>query len=227
MPSAPTETLLAGSADVAGPFVGAPVAMSNVDPWQGQVMPSLDTPLTVHPWCGQMAENALKSPAVGWVITTLRASKTLPPPTGMSAWAMAPPAAEAAPDAALATASPAPEPHAVRPAVPATATPATSRLSRRDQHEHAVAEASGAVVPGADLSVGCSVLIVVLAVIGGRGPGWSERLSPPFLCWTYVTFGQWPTVRTDRARPGSPQVTSQHHSAVNAGLSPEPVVTVC
>ena len=52
-------TLLVGSAFVAGPFVTAPVAMSKVEPWQGHLMPSLDTSLTVHPWCVQMAENAL------------------------------------------------------------------------------------------------------------------------------------------------------------------------
>ena len=38
MPSAPTETDLAGSGLVAGPLRTAPVAMSNWLPWHGHVM---------------------------------------------------------------------------------------------------------------------------------------------------------------------------------------------
>ena len=67
MPSAPTVTVLAGSADVAGPLLTSPVAMSNSLPWQAQLMvPSFDA-RTVQPWWVQTAEKALKSPAVGWV----------------------------------------------------------------------------------------------------------------------------------------------------------------
>ncbi len=128
--------------------------MSKVEPWHGQAMTPFETPLTVQPWWVHTAEKALKSPAVGWVMTTLSWSNTLPPPTGMSAAAMASLAAEAAPEAAepaaLDTASPALEPHAVSPAVPATATPATSRLSRRDQQAQDAAEASASVVAGAE-----------------------------------------------------------------------------
>jgi hypothetical protein len=42
---------------------------------------------TLQPWCVQIALNALKSPALGWVTTTAcpPASTILPPPTGMSA----------------------------------------------------------------------------------------------------------------------------------------------
>ncbi len=45
----------------------------------------------------QTAENALKLPALGWVTTTCWSGKTLPPPTGMEALAMA---CVTAPDAA-------------------------------------------------------------------------------------------------------------------------------
>ena len=39
---------------------------------------------TRQPWWVQMALKALNSPDLGWVTTTWAASKTLPPPTGMS-----------------------------------------------------------------------------------------------------------------------------------------------
>ena len=57
----------------AGPPSRAPSAALNVDPWQGQLMTSSATLSTVHDWCGQMALKALKSPATGWVTTTLSA----------------------------------------------------------------------------------------------------------------------------------------------------------
>src|SRR5665647_334698 len=59
--------------------------MSYVLPWQGQVMVPLATPATVQPMWVQTALKALNSPALGWVTTIFAVSKTLPPPTGMSA----------------------------------------------------------------------------------------------------------------------------------------------
>src|SRR6187431_2081469 len=153
----------------------------------------------------------------------------------MSAWAMASPAAEAAAEAApeaaleaaLATASPVLEPHAVRPAVPATATPATIRLSRRDQHEHVADEVSASVVPGADGSVGCSVLIVVLAVIGVPVRAGTHDYPHGCCGWPMGPSDSGRSFPRARARavgpPGNesaPEVTSRHHSAVNAGRPP-------
>src|ERR1035437_7086438 len=48
-------------------------------------MVPLATPATVQPLWVQTALKALNSPALGWVTTIFVASKTLPPPTGMSA----------------------------------------------------------------------------------------------------------------------------------------------
>jgi hypothetical protein len=45
---------------------------------------------TAQPWWVQVVENALTSPAVGWVTTTFSAAKILPPFTGMSASAASP-----------------------------------------------------------------------------------------------------------------------------------------
>ena len=100
MPSAPTVTDFAGSADVAGPCLTSPVAMSNWLPWQAQLMTPSLTLVTVQPWCVHTAENALYSPSVGWVMTTLADSMIVPPPTGMSAFLARSLAAPAAPDAA-------------------------------------------------------------------------------------------------------------------------------
>jgi hypothetical protein len=73
-----------GSGRGAGPPTTAPVAMLYWLPWQGQSMVPLLTWLTVQPMWVQMALNALKSPADGWVTTTLGPLKIVPPPTGMS-----------------------------------------------------------------------------------------------------------------------------------------------
>ena len=53
-------------------------------PWHGQSMVPLLTWLTMQPMCVQTALNALNSPAVGWVTTTLGPVKIVPLPTGMS-----------------------------------------------------------------------------------------------------------------------------------------------
>ena len=71
-----------GSAEGAGPLCTLPSVMENVLPWQGQTITPPCTPDTVQPWWVQIAENALNSPAVGWVTTTVGLSSTTPPPTG-------------------------------------------------------------------------------------------------------------------------------------------------
>lgn len=52
--------------------------------WHGQVMTPLVMPVTAQPWWVHFDENALNSPAVGWVTTTPESLKILPPPSGMS-----------------------------------------------------------------------------------------------------------------------------------------------
>src|SRR3954468_6941580 len=80
-----TLMFLSGSGDVAGPRTTDPSATAKRLPWHGQsIVPSV-TSETVQPWCVQIAENALNSPAVGWVTTTCWSAKTAPPPTGTSA----------------------------------------------------------------------------------------------------------------------------------------------
>src|SRR5579862_7017924 len=78
---------LIGSADSglgAGPATTSPVVMLYWLPWHGQSMVPLPTVLTRQPMCVQTALNALKSPAVGWVTTTLGPLKTVPLPTGIA-----------------------------------------------------------------------------------------------------------------------------------------------
>src|SRR5674476_21007 len=94
-------------------------------------MVPLATPATVQPLWVQTALKALNSPALGWVTTIFVASKTLPPPTGMSATLITslpepaePVPAPTVPPAVLA----APPPHAARVAAPATPTPTTATL---------------------------------------------------------------------------------------------------
>jgi hypothetical protein len=77
-----TVTFTEGSAVGAGPPCTLPSAMENVLPWQGHTMTPFWTPATVQPWCVQTAENALNSPAFGWVTTTGADCRTTPPPTG-------------------------------------------------------------------------------------------------------------------------------------------------
>src|SRR3984957_20768641 len=74
----------AGSGLGAGPATTSPVAMLYWLPWHGQSMVPLLTWLTMQPMCVQTALNALNSPAVGWVTTTLGPEKIVPLPTGMS-----------------------------------------------------------------------------------------------------------------------------------------------
>ncbi|CAM5486137.1 HTH-type transcriptional regulator HdfR [Streptomyces alboniger] len=61
-----------------------PSAMSNLLPWQGQLMVPPSTLVTGHCLWVQRLEKALNSPLVGWVTTTPSSLKILPPPTGMS-----------------------------------------------------------------------------------------------------------------------------------------------
>ena len=72
-------------ADVAGPLLRpSPFSMENLLPWQSQLMVPSETLATRQPWWVQTAENALNSPAVGWVTTTFWSAKIVPPPTSMS-----------------------------------------------------------------------------------------------------------------------------------------------
>src|ERR1035437_483916 len=89
---------------------------------------------TVRPLWVQMALKALNSPALGWVTTIFAVSKTVPPPTGMSAaltTSLPEPAEPAAPLPALPLwfAVLLPPPQAVRVAAPAT--PGQQRHPRR------------------------------------------------------------------------------------------------
>src|SRR5665647_2946742 len=95
--------------------------MSYMLPWQGHLMVPLATLATVQPLWVQIALKALNSPALGWVTTTFAASKTLPPPTGMSATLISSFVGLAA---AFGAAESLPPPHAVRVAAPMTPTPA-------------------------------------------------------------------------------------------------------
>src|SRR5690606_22555767 len=82
-----------GSGLGAGPPCTLPSVMEKLLSWQGQLMTPSETLCTAHPRWVQVAENALNSPADGWVTTTLRSAKTLPPPSGISAVVVsAPPA---------------------------------------------------------------------------------------------------------------------------------------
>ena len=55
----------------AGPFFTLPSVTENSLPWQGQMMTAvLDAPSPGTAWWVQLVENALNSPAVGWVTTT-------------------------------------------------------------------------------------------------------------------------------------------------------------
>src|SRR3954447_976519 len=71
-----------GSGLVAGPPCTLPSVIEKLLLWQGQLMTPSVTLFTAHPWWVQVAENALNSPAVGWVTTTLLSAKTFPPPSG-------------------------------------------------------------------------------------------------------------------------------------------------
>src|SRR5580658_1512252 len=76
--------LTAASGRVAGPFTTDPLTALYLLPWHGQSMVPADTALTIQPRWVQMAVNAWKEPACGWVITIFWAVRILPPPTGMS-----------------------------------------------------------------------------------------------------------------------------------------------
>src|ERR1700683_1612304 len=76
--------LTAASGRVAGPFTTDPLTALYLLPWHGQSMVPPPTWSTMQPWWVQMAVNAWKAPAVGWVITIFWAVRILPPPTGMS-----------------------------------------------------------------------------------------------------------------------------------------------
>src|SRR5687768_3778039 len=84
MLSPSTVISFASSGLVAGPFFGEPSSIENLLPWQVQLIVPPSTPATGQPWCEQVALNALKLPALGWVTTTPWAAKTLPPPSGIS-----------------------------------------------------------------------------------------------------------------------------------------------
>ena len=60
--------------DLSGRWAGdratEPSAMSNLLPWQPQLMVPPPTFATVQPWCVQIAVKHLKLPLDGWVTTT-------------------------------------------------------------------------------------------------------------------------------------------------------------
>src|SRR5580693_6006987 len=85
---------LAGSGRGAGPDTTSPVAMLYWLPWHGQSIVPLLIWLTMHPMWVQTALNALNSPAVGWVTTTVWGAKILPPATGISLVEPSAPAAD-------------------------------------------------------------------------------------------------------------------------------------
>src|ERR1700677_4240329 len=76
--------LTAASGRMAGPFTTDPLTALYLLPWHGQWIVPLDSSLTMQPSCVQIAVNAWKVPAFGWVITIFWVLRTLPPPTGMS-----------------------------------------------------------------------------------------------------------------------------------------------
>ena len=88
-----TATALLSSGSVAGPLATVPSRLYLL-PWQGQSIVPSATLFTAHPLCVHFEEKPLKSPAVGWVMTT--SSTMTPDPTGTSAvLAIAPPGASA------------------------------------------------------------------------------------------------------------------------------------
>jgi hypothetical protein len=76
---------MAGSGLVAGPRATLPSAAENSLWWHGQLITPSAIPVTAQPWCVHVDENALNWPFTGWVMTSCRLSKILPPPSGMSA----------------------------------------------------------------------------------------------------------------------------------------------
>ena len=149
-------TVLAGSGDVAGPETTAPSARANLLLWQAQSMVSV-TAETTQPWCVQTAENALKSPAAGWVTTILASFMITPPPSGTSALATLVPAAAPVDDPVVPLPAPALVFVIVAPSLPQAAVvsaaaptpPMASARRREDSGAMDVVEVgSGAVMAG-------------------------------------------------------------------------------
>src|SRR6476469_3785370 len=131
MPSPLIVTFFSGSGEEAGPFLTAPVVMSNLLPWHAQLMVPLATSARMHDWCVQTALNALNSPEVGWVTTTFWSAKILPPPTGTVALEIASLTALVAELATSLAAWPA-SPQPAKVTAPTATVPAEARTTRRE-----------------------------------------------------------------------------------------------
>src|ERR1700692_380928 len=79
-PETLTDTEASGA--VAGPWMTEPSFALYWEPWHGHWMTLFETLDTVQPAWAQTAGNALTSPLLGWVTTTLADESTKPPSTG-------------------------------------------------------------------------------------------------------------------------------------------------
>src|SRR5690606_36825315 len=119
---------------VAGPRSTEPSVIRNRLPWHGQSMVPSATVDTRQCWWVQTAENALNSPAVGWVTTIFSSFRTVPPPTGTSpAGTSSRPPGASGPDVLVTLADPVSPPSAPPPpqAAASAAAPAVTRTVRR------------------------------------------------------------------------------------------------
>src|SRR5450631_2828981 len=143
-------------------------------------MVPLATPATVQPLWVQIALKALNSPALGWVTTTFVASKTLPPPTGMSATlitTLAEPAEPAAAPAEPPAVLPLLPPQAATAAAPTTPTPTTPAVRMTVRRSTSCPRMSGSVA-------GFSVV--------GSLPGWLTESSRFSLWLSTATLAVYP-----------------------------------
>lgn len=69
-----TVTCLASSPEGAGGATTEPSSIENLLPWHEQLIEPSSTLVTGQLSCVQIAENARKSPSVGWVTTTFASS---------------------------------------------------------------------------------------------------------------------------------------------------------
>src|SRR5690606_900940 len=119
---------------VAGPRSTEPSVIRNRLPWHGQSMVPSATVDTRQCWWVQTAENALNSPAVGWVTTIFSSFRTVPPPTGTSpAGTSSRPPGASGPDVLVTVAEPVSPPSPPPPpqAAASAAAPAVTRTVRR------------------------------------------------------------------------------------------------
>src|SRR5690606_4943457 len=147
-------------------------------PWQGHTMAPFSTLSTGQPWWVQLMPNALNWPSAGCTTTTFCSVKILPPPTGISAVVVSPPAAsgaldEAAPDSGDAVVVSLPPQAASASVSPPAPTPANTvlRLFRsspmRHSQPHPGEKRMKGVLGESDLALGHTDLFLRQRFAGG------------------------------------------------------------